>query len=186
MKKLTLITVGILVILIGCKSIDFVTIDNFLDRKSSRGVLLKKDRDLLDGPYRIIDRVSSEKIIAEKDKITYIIYLRGCTGLGVAYDNLVSGSYYEDLGLYLLKECSLNLATNQIKAVIYQPANQVYIGMPDGFDNLTYVMPQLTHIAYGKLKVDHSDTNYPLYRVFCDAEYLAKRFKQGYWADHKE
>ena len=34
--------------------------------------------------------------------------------------------------------------------------------------------------------VDHSDTNFALYTAFSNAEYVAKKRKKGYWANHKE
>jgi len=94
------------------------------------------------------------------------------------------GSYYDDLGAYLLKDSVVNVSSNEIKAVVYHPANQVYVGGTKGFDNLTYVMPQLMHIAYGELRVDHSDTNFPLYKAFAEAERLAQKKRNGYWATH--
>jgi hypothetical protein len=186
MKKVILTTVACVSMLAGCKTIGFMTVDGFLDRGSSRYVLLKKDAHLLDGPYKIIERVSAEKLLAEKDNVKFEIYLRGCKEIGGLRSVHVQHSYYEDMGLYLLKDCSISLSSNRIRAVVYRPANRVYVGMPNGFDNLSYVMPQLLHISYGNLKVDHSDTNYPMYKVFCDAEYLAKKHKKGYWADQKE
>jgi hypothetical protein len=73
---------------------------------------------------------------------------------------------------------------------MYKPANQIFIRHDENgeevFRNLSYTMPQLVSIAYGKVMVDHSDTDYPLYEVFKEAERLAKENKKGYWAMHSE
>lgn len=141
---------------------------------------------MLDGPYRIVKHVSSVKLIMEKNEVTYTVLSRGCKGFGGFYENLVMGSYPQDIRLYLLKDCTISAVANEITAVIYRPANQVYVGMPNGFDNRSYIMPQLLHIAYGELYVDHSDTNYPMYRTFCEAERLAKIHRKGYWETHTD
>lgn len=186
MRRMVFTVVIVMAAMLGCNHFGSLSLDDYLDRGSNRYVLLKKDARLLDGPYHLVERVSSERMIVEKDMVTYTILLRGCKGFGGFYENLVKGSYLMDRGLYLLKDCSVSSMSNVIKAVIYRPANRVYIGMPDGFDNLSYTMPQLLHIAYGELYVDHSDTNYPLYQVFAGAEKLAKRNKKGYWETHNE
>lgn len=172
--------------LAGCRTLVESTTDSFLHRKENRYVLEKKNEILLDGPYKIMMRTTADSMIVEKDRIQYVLNLRGIKSFGVLFENRVKHSYILDLGLYLLKDTVINVSSNEIKAVVYQPANQVYVGGSKGFENLTYVMPQLLHIAYGELGVDHSDTNYPLYEVFRDAENVAKKNRMGYWATHPE
>jgi len=170
----------------GCTSLFEQTTDGFLNQRVNKYVLEKGDEKSLDGPYKIVERVTSDSMIVEKNGHTIKIHLRGCIGLGGDYENRVKHSYYEDLGLYLLKNSVENVSSNEIKAVVYGPANRVYVGGSNGFSNLTYVMPQLLHIAYGELRVNHSDTNFPLYKVFVEGENLAKKRKNGYWATHTE
>lgn len=172
--------------LVGCGTMFESSPDEFLHHTENGYVLLEKDEDKLEGPYKIIDRITANKMIVLKGGKENELLLRGCRGLGGEYDNIVKHSFPEDLGVYLLKNTMVESASNRITAIAYTPARQVYIGMPKGFRNLSYIMPQLVHMVNGALLVDHSDTNYPQYRVFADAEIIAKRNKKGYWATHTE
>jgi hypothetical protein len=186
MNKMTVLVLVAMGALVGCETLLEPTTDGFLEIKESGYVLNKKDENLLDGPYKIVERTTRYTMCVERDSRRYILSLRGCQPFGsdVGVANTVMGSYYEDLGAYLLKDSVVNVSSNEIKAVVYSPANQVYVGGVKGFDNLTYVMPQVMHIAYGELRVDHSDTNFPLYKVFVKAERLAQKKRSGYWATH--
>jgi endonuclease YncB( thermonuclease family) len=54
------------------------------------------------------------------------------------------------------------------------------------YRNLTYAMPQLLLLTHGYCLLDRSDTNYPLYQVFLDAEDLAKKNRAGCWEKQRE
>lgn len=184
MKKTIMLALAATGTLVGCETLFEPTVDSFLDRKDNGYILKKENDDLLDGPFKIVTRVTADSMIVEKDKVQYMLKLRGCERFGVIFENRVKHSYFEDMGVYLLRDSVVNVSSNEIKAVVYRPANQVYVGGTKGFDNLTYVMPQVLHIANGELRVDHSDTNFPLHKVFAEAERLAQKKRNGYWATH--
>ncbi len=185
MKKMTLVVL-IAVAVVGCRGILGPTLGERFRPERDGYVLDKRDEGRLAGPYKIIERVTAVKMIILRHGMRSELLLRGCRGLGGEYDNIVKGSYPEDLGAYLLKSTIVELSSNQVAAVVYSPANQVYVGMPKGFENLSYIMPQMVHISNGELLVDHSDTNYPLYRVFLEAEHAARKHKKGYWTTRAE
>jgi len=186
MNKTIILALAAMGALVGCRTLFEPTTDGFLRRNGSGYVLEKKNDNLLDGPYKIVTRATADSMIVKKDKVQYVLRLRGCEKFGVLFENRVRHSCFKDLGAYLLKDSVVNVSSNEIKAVVYSPANRVCVGGAKGFDNLTYVMPQVLHIANGELRVDHSDTNFPLYKVFVDAERLAKKKRNGYWATHTE
>lgn len=169
----------------GCQT-TFYNTGTFLDARKHGYLLYEKDTDRLDGPYRIISQVTADRMVVDKAGVTNQLYLRGCISLGGSYDTAFRGSFTGYKEVYLLKSTMINLASNEMKAVAYRPATRVYIGGPQGFRNLNYTMPQLLHTVYGRCRVDHSDTNYPLYKVFREAEHIAKKKKLGYWETHTE
>jgi len=178
-------TLLVIVLLCGCTS----PIEKLTDKYY---VLNEEDENKLDGPYKVKD-VSPNTILVEKDKKEIKIILRGCiptndpkinseaeSGLGSLIDN----------DAYLLRDSVVWLNSKEAKAIVYKPANRVWIGHDENgkdiFRNLSYRLPQLIRFTYGQSLLDHSDTDYPLYEVFKEAEKLAKENKKGYWATHPE
>ena len=92
--------------------------------------------------------------------------------------------------IYLRNDSTSQIQENTIKGIIYNPAYQVFIRKDKNgeseFDILTYTMPQLLLLTNGYCLLDHSDTDYPLYEVFKEAERLAQENKKGYWATHSK
>jgi hypothetical protein len=177
--------IGLLVILLlcGCQS----SIDKFIDRHDS---IDEQNANKLDGPYWMKDILSPNTILVKNNKKEIKIILRGCIPVNNLKMDLKAkkrlGPSWDEI--YLLKDSTIWLSPKTAKAIVYKPANRIWIGYnargKNIFKILFYIMPQLVSIAYGELKVDHSDTDYPLYKVFKEAERLAKENKKGYWETH--
>ncbi len=87
-------------------------------------------------------------------------------------------------GVYIRTDCKQILGTNRWSAVAYRRANSVGTIDDEGKNHtivLTYAMPQLLNLAYGYFLLDTSDTNYPMYEIFKDAEQVARENRKGYW-----
>lgn len=176
------------VICLGCRLMpDHV--ERFIERHD---ILEKKDANLLEGPYRIGKVLSPNKITIFQDDKPIEINIRGCKPVGdEKFDFKASkllGTMWPD-GLFIRTDCKISRDMNRLSAVVYDAANVDEVMNEKGeikSDILTYRMPQLLNLSYGYCLLDHSDTNYPLYRVFEQAEQLAKKYKKGYWATHKE
>ncbi|HCE46755.1 MAG TPA: hypothetical protein DET40_24675 [Lentisphaeria bacterium] len=171
----------------GCMS----PIEEFTDKYY---VLREKDANKLEGPYKVKDIVSSNTILlVDKDSREIKAIFRGCI---TTDDSKMNIEAMRGLGplldrdIYMLKDSVVWINAKEAKAILYQPANRIWVGHDENgksaFRNLTYIMPQLLSIIEGEIIVDHSDTGYPLYEVFKEAERLAKENKKGYWATHSE
>ena len=181
-----LIITSLLASVIGCQLLSEKGLE------SRYYVLECKDAHLLDGPYELKTVVDSTRIVLRSSNQDVQVFIRGCIKTGDQDLDAEARGYLLRIGpddAYLRKDCSVTLATNALKSVVYAPANKASMMYPHGEIQtkvLTYRMPQLLCLLYGYCLLDHSDTNYPLYRVFAEAEKAAKRNRKGYWATHKE
>ena len=175
----------------GCISAGGDSMDSFLDKHY---VLFKKNADQLDGPYKVAKVLTPNTILAGRNGTIFKIVIRGCVAANREDMDLKAmkllGTMWPE-NVYLHKACTVATEeSNTVRSVVYTPANQNFIKYDDAgeaqFDNLTYTMPQLLNLTGGYCVLDHSDTNYPLYQVFVEAENLAKKHRQGYWATHTE
>ena len=174
----------------GCINLSSNSLKLFVDEHC---VLRKKDAWQLVGPYRMKEVASPNAILVEKDGNELRVVLRGCEGtnqrdLDFRARKLLGTMWPEDV--YLHKDSIVRIGDDVIKAVVYDPANQVFIGK-DGrgkllYDTQTYTVKQLKLLLYGYCLLDRSDTDYPLFPVFLEAEQLAKKHRQGYWKTHAE
>ena len=184
---------GLLLLVIiasGCANLATHSIERFSDKYY---VLEKKDAGILEGPYKMKQVLSPNSVLVKTKQQEVRIILRGCLAtnqkdMDFKAIKTLGTMWPEDV--YLRKDSIVHLDSNALVSVVYDPANQVYIGKDsDGkmqYDTLTYTMPQLLMFTHGYCVLDHSDTNYPLYQVFVEAENLAKKHRQGYWATHTE
>ena len=151
-------------------------------------VLEKKDASILDGPYKMNSVISPNSIQVEKGNQSLVVVLRGCLpAQQKEMDSLalkLLGTMWPD-NVYLRRDSTVFTEGGVVKSVVYDPANQVFVGKDEGgnmlYDALTYTMPQLLMLTYGYCRLDHSDTNYPLYPAFVEAEDVAKRHSKGLW-----
>jgi len=175
-------------LLVGCS--------HFASRRARRSldahyVLYKGDESLLDGPFKMEEVVSANTILVTKEGNESTITLRGCLSTGResldAKARRLLGTLWPG-EVYLRKDSTARGESGILRGVVYDPANRVCIGRDqDGklrYENLTYTMAQLKLILYGYCILDHSDTDYPLHPVLCEAELLAKKHRRGYWEDH--
>jgi hypothetical protein len=173
----------ITILLCGCQS----SIDKFIDRHDS---IDEQNACKLDGPYKIQEVVSPNTMLVKKGGQNITVIIRGCIPTNDPKLNSDAESGFGWNDIYLLKNSIVWLNSKEAKAVVYKPANRVWIGRDENGDDicriLFYTMPQLVSIAYGYVILDNSDTDYPLYKVFKEAERLAKENKKGYWATHSE
>ena len=173
-------------ILSGCVS----PMKDFIDKHY---VLEKKDASLLEGPYKMKEVLSPNSILVEKAGQEIKIIMRGCKPTNIKELNfraikLLGTMWPHDI--YLRQDCTSIIGKNTIKGIVYGPANQVFMRKNKNgkseFDVLTYTVKQLKLILYGYCLLDHTDTDYPMYKVFKEAESLAKENKEGYWKTHSE
>jgi len=155
-------------------------------------VLRKKDAGLLEGPYTMSKVFAPNRISLGSGDHEIEVTIRGCQPTDDEKLDCEAQGFLVRVkwdGVYVRKDCRAALGENAFKAVIYTPANTVSVMDETGeveSEILTYRMPQLLSLMDGYCLLDHSDTNYPLYQVFLEAERLAKKHKKGYWATHTE
>ena len=120
------------------------------------------------------------------------VHIRGCLATGdrkldVRAEKLL-GTMWPD-GLFIRSDCKAAVDKSGFSAVMYDVATATETLNQKGeieVEVLTYRMPQVLNLVYGYCLLDHSDTNYPLYQVFLEAENLAKKHRKGYWATHRD
>ncbi len=145
---------------------------------------------MLDGPYKGYAILSAETIQVKQEDKRMTFRMRGIRDTG---DPEISSRGLDLLcqfsqGLVYLRKDTLRECPDADKcAVLYTPGHRICIGKDENgefqYENLHYNMPQLDMILSGYCLVDHSDTDYPLYKVFRKAEELARKAHRGYWAD---
>ena len=186
-QKCIVLLLGVLAC--GCVNLITDSTERFSDKYY---VLEERDATNLDGPYKMKGIISPNAILGKKGQKQVRILFRGClstddVNLDMRARKLLGGTWpggaYLDSGFVWM-------SSSDVKAVVYTPANRIWTGRDSNgkstFRNLTYTMPQLLLFLEGVVLLDHSDTNYPLYQVFVEAENLAKKHRQGYWATHTE
>jgi hypothetical protein len=186
---LTIMALGIL--FSGCLGPSESPQDKFLSKGDD--LLRQRDAGLLEGPYRIRDVPCSDRILIEADGQDVEVIIRGCMPTGDEKMDFKAGKQIGTLlgpyGVYIRTDCKQVVGEKLWKGVVYKPANtigtvdenlKIHIGV------LTYTMPQLLNLAYGYSLLDTSDTDYPLYEVFREAERVARENRNGYWATHAE
>jgi hypothetical protein len=173
--------------LVGCIGPSVSPEESFLDRDY---VLSDKDADILEGPYKEKKSSDSNKIVLEFEGRNIELSFRGCRPTGDALLDLRARKHLVFFdGVYVRTDCKQILGTNNWRAVAYHSANAIVEVDKDLNQEkrvLTYVMPQLLNLTYGYALLDTSDTNYPLYEVFREAEQVARENRNGYWATHLE
>lgn len=158
-------------------------------RIRSEYYILHANTTSLTGPYALKEVMSSTSMrIAQGAKET-IVELRGCRGTGNADIDEEGRQLLQTIwpdGVYLRDDFSMVLGDNRVRGIAYEPARRNMAGVgQDGlpkYEILTYTMPQLLNVLIGYCYADHSDTNYPLYRIFAEAEQVAKQRRKGIWA----
>lgn len=184
--KIRLFILALVVVANGCVDLGS-SAGRLLDNRHY--VLEKKDASILDGPYKMKAVLSPTSILVEKGRQSSVVMLRGC--LPVQQEEcdaraikILGTMWPEDV--YLRKDSTVSAAGGGVLSIVYDPANQVFTGEDEGgkrsCDVLTYTMPQLLMLTYGYCRLDHCDTNYPLYSVFVEAEDVARRHRKGIWA----
>ena len=183
--KTQLIIMALMVVTSGCIRLESSSA-GLLDTRYY--ILEKKDVLLLDGPYQMQSVLSPNSILVAKGKQSLVVTLRGCLSAQQeecdARAVKILGTMWPE-NVYLRKDSTVVDAGGGVVSVVYDPANQVFVGKDEegrmAYDVLTYTMPQLLLLTYGYCRLDHSDTNYPLYPVFVDAENAAKQHRKGIW-----
>jgi len=165
------------------------------DRFLSRGhyVLQSKDAAALEGPYTIKRILGPNRIVIESGGQDVRVTIRGCRPTDDEKMNLRArksiGTLLGPDGVYIRTDCKQVIDKSAWKAVVYRTANKTAIvgeNLELEKTVLTYAMPQLLNLAYGYSLLDTSDTDYPLYGVFKEAEQVARRNGNGYWATHSD
>jgi hypothetical protein len=171
--------------IMGCTS-DFYAL-HYL-KHCPYGVLMGERRSLVEGPYEWIEALSPNSFLAKRDGKEIIIVARGCLPTGIEeFDNDAWAAFSMPMsqGAFLLKGSIKQIGTNKISAVIYEAASQYYVGTDENgkqyFNNESYVSAQLGILVFGSSRLDHTDTDNPLYEEFSKAEAIAKKYKLGYW-----
>ncbi len=177
------------VVCCGCMNMDSIKADRVMDK-----CYAVKARNVpnLEGPYKVKKCISANVVLAEKEGKEFLVTLRGCLPtdnekLNNHTKECLQSSLREEM--YLLPESIIRISNKEIKAIVYTPANRVWIRYEDNgdavFENLSYVMKALLYINTGELIVDHQDKSCPFYDVFSELEMLAKKQKKGCWGEMK-
>ena len=157
-------------------------------------VVSSEQTEGLTGPYKVSKVASPTSIIVrDKNGDDVRISMRGCLSTGTEDADFMAGKILGTMRrdeVYLLARASLEMSKDFVKGIVYHPANRVHVGRHENgslkYEVVDYTIPQLLLIHSGYCTVDRTDTNYPLYEVFLDAERLARRHRKGYWEKHRE
>ena len=171
---------------VSCASFSGSNLESFIDRHYAVG---QNDNIALRGPLKVVRIEASNSLTLDDEGSHVSVTLRGCLPTGFGDIDLEAKNKLMMLrrrDIYLRDDSVVRMAPKHVVGIIYIPANRVYAGRSsDGgmlFSNLTYVAPQVLRLVNGQYILDNTDTNYPMYEVFREAEALAKKHRKGCWA----